>query len=80
MRSASPPSRSLILQRVADERDLALQLVHVQLLEMRVQHAAKEHRHQHEQARGEDGKERCQSRRQRVNADHRQLGSIASST
>ncbi len=52
----SPPSRINTLQRVADERDFALQLVHVQLLEMHVQHAPKEHRCQHKQARSEDGK------------------------
>lgn len=52
----SPPCHASTLQGVADERDFALQLVHVQLLEMHVQHAPKEHRCQHKQARSEDGK------------------------
>ena len=74
------PIRGIGLQRVADERDLALQLVHVQLLEMRVQHTAEEERHQHQQAGSEGGEQRRQARCERMDANHRQPGSIASST
>ena len=52
-----PRARTGVLQGVADERELAVQFMCVQLLEVRVQHAPEQHGRQHEQARGQRGEQ-----------------------
>ena len=69
-----------LLQRVADQHELAVQLVQVELVEVRVEHAPVQQRGQHQQGRGERGEERRQARGEREAAAHRGAGSAASST
>jgi len=69
-----------LAQRVADQHELAVQLVHVELVEVRVEHAPVQQRGQHQQGRGERGEERRQAGGQRAAVAHRGAGSTASST